>query len=135
MTLDAPHLVICPLSVLSSWETVCEILLPFTDVDIFAKEAARWLPSFRTVRFHGPAPQRALLKQSLLAQSPDIVVTTYESFSMEDSWFKSHRWAYCVLDEGHKIKNAETNVATKLHGIGSLYRLGQLLIEVLSYLF
>jgi SWI/SNF-related matrix-associated actin-dependent regulator of chromatin subfamily A member 5 len=54
----------------------------------------------------------------------DILITTYESYVAEEAWFKSRRWSYCVLDEGHKIKNSETNIAHKLQGIGSLFRLG-----------
>ncbi|KAK0184817.1 P-loop containing nucleoside triphosphate hydrolase protein [Armillaria mellea] len=104
---DAPHLVICPLSVLSSWEA----------------EAARWLPSMRTLRFHGPSVQRTMIKKTFLEKSFDIVLTTYEAFSVELSWFKSRRWNYCVLDEGHKIKNSGTLVAQNLQSIGSLYRL------------
>ncbi|PFH46225.1 hypothetical protein AMATHDRAFT_70336 [Amanita thiersii Skay4041] len=105
-----PHLVICPLSVLQSWEN----------------EAARWLPSMKTLRFHGVAQERTRLKDIFRkghAEHIDIVFSTYETFVAEDSWFKSQRWMYCVLDEGHKIKNAETSISHKLHGIGSLYRL------------
>lgn len=37
-TLQRPFLVVCPLSVLSSWMT----------------EAAKWTPGLKVVRFHGP---------------------------------------------------------------------------------
>ncbi|KAF8961860.1 P-loop containing nucleoside triphosphate hydrolase protein [Flammula alnicola] len=103
-----PHLVICPLSVLSSWEA----------------EAARWVPSMRVVRFHGNASERDRLKNSLRGDDDfDVILTTYDAYVTEDGWFKSRRWTYCVLDEGHKIKNSETNLAHKLQGQGSLYRL------------
>ncbi|KAF9468349.1 P-loop containing nucleoside triphosphate hydrolase protein [Collybia nuda] len=103
-----PHLVICPLSVLSSWEA----------------EAARWLPSMRVIRFHGPSGERERLKNSLRGdRSFDIMFTTYDSYVTEDGWFKSQRWSYCVLDEGHKVKNSDTALAHKLQGFGSAYRL------------
>ncbi|KAL0953043.1 hypothetical protein HGRIS_007245 [Hohenbuehelia grisea] len=102
-----PHLIICPLSVLSSWEA----------------EAARWVPSLRTVRFHGPATERNRLKESLKDADFDIVIATYESYSGDDGWFKARRWTYCVLDEGHRIKNSETDVSHKLQGLGSMHRL------------
>ncbi|KAF4588526.1 hypothetical protein EYR40_010078 [Pleurotus pulmonarius] len=104
-----PHLVICPLSVLSSWEA----------------EAARWLPSMRTLRLHGTVPERTRIKDLVKnnLQTFDILLTTYETYVAEDSWFKMRRWTYCVLDEGHKIKNTDTNVAHKLQGLGSIYRL------------
>lgn len=35
----------------------------------------------------------------------DIIVTTYETFKSESSWFKTvYAWRYVVLDEGHIIK-------------------------------
>jgi len=52
-----------------------------------------------------------------------VLVTTYEAFVAEDSWLKKRRWTYCVLDEGHKIKNAETNLSGKLQGVGAMHRL------------
>jgi SWI/SNF-related matrix-associated actin-dependent regulator of chromatin subfamily A member 5 len=84
------------------------------------------VPSLRAIRFHGPASERARLKDSvrLDEEAFDICVTTYEAYANEETWFKSRRWTYCVLDEGHKIKNSETNIAHKVQGIGSLFRLG-----------
>ncbi|EEB97674.1 hypothetical protein MPER_02963, partial [Moniliophthora perniciosa FA553] len=57
-----PHLIICPLSVLSSWEA----------------EAARWLPSFRTVRFHGSSNERIRLRKALVDGKYDLLFTTYD---------------------------------------------------------
>ncbi|THU84851.1 hypothetical protein K435DRAFT_970985 [Dendrothele bispora CBS 962.96] len=102
-----PHLVICPLSVLSSWES----------------EAARWLPSMKTVRFHGSESERKRLRTTLKNAKYDILVTTYEVYMREDSWFKSRRWTYVVLDEGHKIKNAGTQVSQSVQYLGAMYRL------------
>ncbi|TFK50621.1 hypothetical protein OE88DRAFT_1661143 [Heliocybe sulcata] len=104
-----PHLIVCPLSVLSSWESEC----------------ARWAPSFKVMRFHGSQSERARIKNAVRDNELrfDICVTTYDSYVVEDSWFKTRRWTYCVLDEGHKIKNAETGIAGKLQGLGALYRL------------
>jgi SWI/SNF-related matrix-associated actin-dependent regulator of chromatin subfamily A member 5 len=103
------HLVICPLSVLSSW----------------LAEAQRWVPSLRTLRFHGTQAERARLKASTDWKEVDIVFATYESYGAEDSWFKARRWGYCVLDEGHRIKNADTAQSSRLQGIGALHRLSE----------
>ncbi|KIM89720.1 hypothetical protein PILCRDRAFT_812522 [Piloderma croceum F 1598] len=104
-----PHLIVCPLSVLSSW----------------LGESARWVPSFRTLRFHGQQSERERLKNEIRLGNIqfDICITTYEAFVAEDGWFKTRRWTYCVLDEGHKIKNADTNLAHRVQGIGAMYRL------------
>ncbi|KAI0308557.1 SNF2 family N-terminal domain-containing protein, partial [Amylostereum chailletii] len=106
---DAPHLVVCPLSVMSSW----------------LSEIARWIPSFRAIRYHGSATERSRLKDELRGDNFefDVCITTYESFRADHSWFKTRRWTYLVLDEGHKIKNSETDISSRLQGLGALYRL------------
>jgi SWI/SNF-related matrix-associated actin-dependent regulator of chromatin subfamily A member 5 len=89
-----------------------------------AQEAARWVPSMRVIRLHGSANERNRVKDSMRGDRAfDIMLTTYDTYAMEDQWFKSHRWTYCVLDEGHKIKNSDTNIAHKVQTLGSLFRL------------
>ncbi|GAA6009228.1 hypothetical protein JCM11491_004237 [Sporobolomyces phaffii] len=103
-----PHLLICPLSVLSSW----------------MNEIARWLPAFKAMRFHGTQPARALLKDECNERAPDLVVATYESFAAEQVFFKNRKtWGLCVLDEGHRIKNAESLVSVAIKGIRAQMRL------------
>lgn len=93
-----------------------------------AQEAARWVPSMRVVRFHGPSSERHRIKDSTRGDCAfDIMLTTYDAYASEDQWFKSHRWTYCVLDEGHKIRNSDTNLAHKAQGLGSLFRLSKFL--------
>ena len=124
-----PHLIICPLSVLSSWlnASACSHWAIIFYLTRIYQEAARWVPSFRTLRFHGQASERTRLKNSIRdgKSSFDICVTTYDSFVVEHGWFKSKRWNYCVLDEGHKIKNSDTAIASKLQGIGASRRLSK----------
>ena len=135
---NRPFLVICPLSVLSSW----------------ANEAAKWTPDFKVIRFHGPKAERERLKQETMgfldrygakttksrtkrnrkqvevvdlteeAQPVDLVITTYETFVTEQSWFKrAFAWRYVVTDEGHKLKNAKSNVSHALQTIRAEHRL------------
>ncbi|GAA6057817.1 hypothetical protein JCM3770_004290 [Rhodotorula araucariae] len=103
-----PHLLVCPLSVLTSWMT----------------EIARWLPDFTAIRYHGPVGERIRLKSEFADTRPDLVVTTYEAFVAEASWFKSQRtWGVVALDEGHRIKNNESQAALALQGIKARMRL------------
>lgn len=122
---DRPHLVICPMSVLSSWMHECR----------------RWVPDLNAVRFHGSKAQRERLKQELRptvkgskirkgssAQQKhttvDVIVTTYETFVSEAHWFKTaFAWRYCVLDEGHKIKNDKAEISTALQSLQAEFRL------------
>jgi SWI/SNF-related matrix-associated actin-dependent regulator of chromatin subfamily A member 5 len=90
-----PFLVVCPLSVLSSWMAECK----------------RWTPHLRALRFHGPTTERARLKKvaetgELLGiddsegegRGYDIVVTSYEVFEREKAWFRrAFVWRYVVV--------------------------------------
>lgn len=126
-----PHLLVCPLSVLSSWMT----------------EIKRWLPSFvsplllvvsrsqtlildlarisqKAIRFHGSAAARSLLKEEYLENTPDLVVTTYEAYSAEQYFFKNgKRWGLCVLDEGHRVKNTESQTSQAVQGVPARMRI------------
>ncbi|KAF8241258.1 hypothetical protein K440DRAFT_573971 [Wilcoxina mikolae CBS 423.85] len=107
-----PFLVVCPLSVLSSWISECK----------------RWTPHLRVLRFHGPVAERSRLKKYAEeggeGHAYDVVVTSYEVFERETTWFRrAFVWRYVVLDEGHKIKNEKTNIATSLQGLAAEYRL------------
>jgi SWI/SNF-related matrix-associated actin-dependent regulator of chromatin subfamily A member 5 len=89
------------------------------------------------LRFHGPTTERARLKK--VAESGelfgsddhagegrgyDVVVTSYEVFDREKSWFRrAFVWRYVVLDEGHKIKNDKTNISVSLQSLAAEYRL------------
>ena len=103
-----PHLVICPLSVLSSW----------------MDELQKWCPDFRVVRLHSTdeAERQRLRKEVVLNVADyDIAVTTYEmacnpTFNLTLS--QKVYWRTMILDEGHKVKNEETaahSVLSRVH--------------------
>lgn len=133
-------MIICPLSVLSSWlnASARPIWTLVPNLTRIYQEIARWVPSFRALRFHGQASERTRLKNSIRDGDSgfNICVTTYDSFAVEHGWFKSKRWNYCVLDEGHKIKNSDTAIASKLQGVGASRRLSQwAVLSTLSHIW
>ena len=94
-----PSLVICPLSVLSSWLT----------------EARKFVPDLRMVKLHsGDVRERDRLKHQLRDTSAyDVVVTTYEMAKAPamQSTIQRPWWRLVVLDEGHVIKNEEADIS------------------------
>ncbi|PVH92788.1 hypothetical protein DM02DRAFT_619713 [Periconia macrospinosa] len=137
-----PYLVICPLSVLDNWINEIRKFTPGLKVlryhgNVKERERLKRIAlgledryGNETVRFKDrKASQNAGLEVSRLptdsrSDSFKIVVTTYDSFQAEQSWFKhSFVWRYVVLDEGHKIKNQATQLSSSLRNISSEYRL------------
>ena len=103
-----PHLVICPLSVLSSW----------------MDELQKWCPDFRVVRLHSTdEAERTRLRREVVMNvaSYDVAVTTYEmacnpAFNLTLS--QKVYWRTMILDEGHKVKNEDTaahGVLSRVH--------------------
>ncbi|KAL8946580.1 MAG: hypothetical protein Q9222_007042 [Ikaeria aurantiellina] len=144
---NRPSLVICPLSVLSSW----------------VSEARRWTPGLKVLRFHGPVHERDRLKRVATGDidahgretkrhktarnvrrnkvgkalvdidldsdtdnetGVDLIVTTYECFQADPGWFKSaFVWRYVILDEGHRIKNEKSQISRALQSLSAEFRL------------
>lgn len=144
---NRPSLVVCPLSVLSSWMA----------------ETRRWAPEIKLLRYHGPVHERDRLKRIAIGEidvyghetkrhkqkrkvrmtkqwkpmidldsasdtenevGVDLVVTTYECFQADQAWFKrAFVWNYVILDEGHKIKNERSLIAKALQALSAEFRL------------
>ncbi|CAI6342104.1 unnamed protein product [Periconia digitata] len=137
-----PYLVICPLSVLNNWVSEIQKFTPHMRVLRYhggpkerdrLKRIAQGLEDRygnETLRSRDrKVSQKAGVKVSKLAteassSSYNIVVTTYDSFHADHTWFKhSFIWRYVVLDEGHKIKNKATQLSASLRNVSSEYRL------------
>ncbi|KAJ4379901.1 hypothetical protein N0V86_005085 [Didymella sp. IMI 355093] len=135
-----PYLVVCPLSVLNSWVTEAQKWVPELKVlrihgtknerDRLKRVATGMedMQGRETELLKGrKASRRAGMKRSTYEGSESsykIIVTTYDTFQADASWFKhSFLWRYVVLDEGHKIKSNTTNISTALRNISSEYRM------------
>jgi len=113
---DGPSLIVCPLSVVSSW----------------VKELERWAPALKVLRMHSSdSNQMEALRQEVTqnAHSYDVILTTYEMTKnpkLAGLWHRQH-FRYLVLDEGHIIKNHESLVSIalrKMHFQGALLLTG-----------
>ncbi len=52
---------------------------------------------------------RAALQASVAQH--DVVVTSYEHVRSDIEWLETQRWDYCVLDEGHAIRNPSSKLS------------------------
>mmetsp|Transcript_13652 Transcript_13652/g.42218 ORF Transcript_13652/g.42218 Transcript_13652/m.42218 type:complete len:408 (+) Transcript_13652:1-1224(+) len=103
--LPGPVLVICPLSVLSTWTA----------------ELARWCRKLSVLKVHATQEEeRDRLRRLVSEGGHDVVVTTYEmaKSKLEHEITARCHWRCVVLDEGHIIKNEKTDISRvvrKLH--------------------
>jgi non-specific serine/threonine protein kinase len=95
-----PTLVVCPVSVLGSWE----------------RELARFAPSLRVLVHHGPDRGTADLPQRLT--DADVVLTTYSLVPRDIEHLEQIAWGRLVLDEAQQVKNpgtAASRAVRRLH--------------------
>ncbi|CAN0322190.1 unnamed protein product, partial [Hapterophycus canaliculatus] len=94
-----PSLVVVPSSVLGDWTS----------------EIAKFCPSLRTVRFHGPKEDRNRIKEEEMKDAAefDVVVTTHETLSAEGSFLKKRLlWQLVIVEEGHgRLRNDKTQLS------------------------
>ena len=98
-----PYLVIVPLSTLSNWQN----------------EFTKWCPSARTVCYKGtPAQRKDIYKSQVHAGHFNVLLTTYEYIIKDKKFLRKIDWQYAIVDEGHRMKNAQSKFAVTL---GSQY--------------
>ncbi|GAA2090375.1 DEAD/DEAH box helicase [Aeromicrobium tamlense] len=100
--LDSPEptLVVCPASVLATWE----------------REIARFAPSVPVSRYHGP-------RRTLDDAKTGFVVTTYATMRSSVEELRRHRWNLVVADEAQHVKNPGSGAAQALRRIDSEARM------------
>ncbi|KAG5646696.1 hypothetical protein DXG03_002686 [Asterophora parasitica] len=100
-----PSLIICPPTLTGHW--YYEIL--------------KYAENLHPVLYTGNARERTRLLSKL--KSYDVVITSYEVVRNDISNLEDTHWLYCILDEGHVIKNAKTKLTRAVKCIHAQHRL------------
>ncbi|SCU88020.1 LAFA_0E10220g1_1 [Lachancea sp. 'fantastica'] len=100
-----PSLIVCPPSLTGHWEQEFEQYSPFLKVVVFAG---------------GPSTRYPL--RDKLGEA-DIVVTSYDVARNDIDIVTQYDYNYCVLDEGHIIKNAQSKLAKAVKMVRANHRL------------
>ena len=94
-----PYLVIVPLSTLSNW----------------VNEFRRWCPSATVIVYKGtPAQRKGLYRSEVREGHFNVLLTTYEYIIKDKSSLRKVHWEYAIVDEGHRMKNAQSKFAVTL---------------------
>lgn len=100
-----PSLIVCPPSLSGHWQ----------------QEVKQYAPFLNCIAYVGPLAERRKL-QHMISQA-DIVVTSYDVCRNDNDVFKPVNWNYCVLDEGHLIKNPKAKNTLSVKELKSNHRL------------
>ncbi|KAL4779213.1 SNF2 family N-terminal domain-containing protein [Aspergillus varians] len=107
---DDKFLVVCPLSVLSTW----------------ISEISKWTTGLMPLAYHGSSEDRENLRRLFRQQegkSVNLVVTSYETLCNDLWFFQKTVWSYVVLDEGHRIKNSKSKRSQGIYRLRAQYEL------------
>ncbi|TPX54865.1 hypothetical protein SeMB42_g00138 [Synchytrium endobioticum] len=100
-----PNLVVCPPTLTSHWYYEIQ---QFTD-------------ALRPMLYTGVAVDRVKLRGQI--KHYDVCITSYEVIRNDIDDLSSISWNYCVLDEGHVIRNARTKLTLAVKRLHAQHRL------------
>jgi TATA-binding protein-associated factor len=100
-----PSLIVCPPSLSGHWQ----------------QEIKQFAPFLTCVAYVGNPAERSSRRQ-MLAEA-DIVITSYDVCRNDNSVLTPITWNYCVLDEGHLIKNPEAKITQAVKKLVCNHRL------------
>ncbi len=101
---NGPFLVVVPLSTLSNW----------------VNEFNKWCPSMLKVVYKGaPDDRKRIFRDEVESGQLNVLLTTYEYIMKDKGSLRRLTWQYIIVDEGHRMKNAQSKFAQTL---GSVYQ-------------
>lgn len=100
-----PSLIVCPPTLTGHWYY----------------EVMKYAENLKPILYTGNAKDRARLLPSLTKH--DVVITSYEVVRNDVSNLEGMNWLYCILDEGHVIKNAKTKLTRAVKCMRAQHRL------------
>lgn len=104
-TVHLPTLVVCPPTLTGHWR----------------QEIATYAGNLKSVVYAGDRYNRIEIASSL--NKFDIIITSYDVVRNDIDILSKFQWLYCVLDEGHIIKNHKTKLSQAVKRLRAVHRL------------
>ncbi|CAJ0833861.1 5663_t:CDS:10 [Entrophospora sp. SA101] len=93
---NGPFLIVVPLSTLTNW----------------TMEFEKWAPSVMKCVYKGtPSVRKELQRRYIKHINFQVLLTTYEYIIKDKSVLSKIRWVYVIIDEGHRMKNANSKIS------------------------
>ncbi|EYU37472.1 hypothetical protein ABFS82_01G048900 [Erythranthe guttata] len=102
-----PSLIICPSTLVGHWVYEIE---KFIDSSLLT-----------TLQYIGSAQERSSLRAEF--SKYNAIVTSYDVVRKDIDYLKEFFWNYCILDEGHIIKNSKSKVTCAVKQLRAKHRL------------
>ena len=103
--IEGPHLIVAPLSTLTSW----------------TRELARWAPQLRVVKYHGERQTRLQARAGHHSRHA-VFVTTPALIHHDKGFFRKRSWVTVIVDEAHVLKTHDTAVTSVSRKLTACYR-------------
>jgi len=104
---NLPHLVICPTTLVGHWAYE---ISQYVDSDVL-----------RPLEYQGAPGDRVAMQKHF--SKYDIVIMSYESVRADEDTLGKFDWCYCVLDEGHAIRNPKSRITQAVKAVRAEHRL------------
>lgn len=111
-----PHLIVAPLSTLSNW----------------VEEFQKWTPSVPVLLYHGDPAKREELRTTKITKHLEnarptskfpVVCTSYDIILRDKNYLSHINWEFIIIDEGHRLKNFNSQLFQELRKFTSATRL------------
>jgi SWI/SNF-related matrix-associated actin-dependent regulator 1 of chromatin subfamily A len=102
------------------------IIVPSSTLDNWMREIEMWCPLLEAIAYTGSQKERRELQYEITSDSYDIIVTTYNQAtgnSDDRRFLRSLKCQVLILDEGHMIKNGDSQRAKHLKSFQSPFKL------------
>ncbi|KAI8639842.1 hypothetical protein BD408DRAFT_371118 [Parasitella parasitica] len=101
----SPSLVICPPTLTGHW----------------FHEIKHYCDNLKPLLYTGGPAERKRIRSSILKN--DIIIMSYDIIRNDIEELSAITWNYCILDEGHIIKNGRTKITKAIKSVKSNHRL------------
>eukprot|EP00897_Mesotaenium_endlicherianum_P003195 jgi/Mesen1/2903/ME000175S02056 len=102
-----PSLVVCPVTLLRQWR----------------RELRRWHPRFQALTAKRSDAKWRKVVERVARSEAGILLTTYERMRLARAQVLDVDWGYCVLDEGHRIRNPDAETTLVCKQVRTVHRL------------